>query len=165
MSKETKEQYVYFWTTKGKYGCFSQWYISSFKDRDGVKYNCCEQYMMASKAKLFNDEQAYRAIMDSKTPKKIKDIGRQVKNFDETIWKKKRAKIVLIANIYKFTQNKKLQNILVSTCGSIIAEASPYDKIYGIGMRSHKGLVKSDWKGKNILGNVLMKVRTFIVTR
>jgi ribA/ribD-fused uncharacterized protein len=157
-----KTEYVYFWSIKDKdFSCFSQWYPTEFEE-DGILFNCSEQYMMAHKALLFSDITIYDKIMKTSSPKQMKSLGRKIKNFDHKIWEKERYSIVLNGNMLKFGSNTDILDILQSTGDSIIAEASPYDKIWGIGMKKRKGLVRKDWNGLNLLGYVLMEVRTSI---
>ena len=88
------------------YGCFSQWYPAEFEE-DGVVFSCIEQYMMAKKALLFKDQDIYNRILKEDSPKKMKALGRKVKNFDPNIWAKERYSIVFCANMLKFGQDFK----------------------------------------------------------
>lgn len=60
--------------------CLSQWWKSNFTI-DTDSYCCMEQYMMAEKAKLFNDTETMKKIMKSKLPMIMQELGQQVKNF------------------------------------------------------------------------------------
>lgn len=146
-----------------KSGYLSQWYISPFIFNN-IEYNCCEQYMMSEKAKLFNDDESYKLIMNAKEPKEHKKLGRLVKNFDEIKWNKYAEQIVFDGNYAKFTQNLELKKKLIDTNDKIIIECSPYDNIWGNGLNISDTLKTNiyDWKGKNKLGNILMKVRDII---
>jgi len=156
--------YAFFWGKEGPYRCFSQWYPSEFRDDAGLVYCNCEQYMMAHKAALFGDTDTFQAIMNETDPAKIKKLGRLVKHFDEDIWKQNRYNIVFQGNYLKFTQNSNLKTILLGTNNRIIAEASPYDDIWGIGLRESvaKNKPRSEWPGMNLLGQALMLVRDMI---
>lgn len=149
------EKYVFFWN-----GTFSQWYPSKFVI-DNVEYNCCEQFMMAQKALLFNDLESHKMIMYSKSPDEQKAFGRRVKNFDKDKWETVCRKIVFDGNYAKFTQNKKMLDELMYTEDLEIVEASPYDKIWGVGLHEtdERILDKSQWQGLNWLGIALMEVR------
>lgn len=149
-------KYTFFWG-----GPFSQWYPSTFIDDNGVMYNCCEQYMMAKKAEVFNDTETYDLIMKETDPKLQKKLGREVKNFDTHTWESCCESIVYDANVYKFTQNPKLRLCLEKTKGTELVEASPYDKIWGIGLgQEHPDRFdKTKWRGKNLLGLILDDVR------
>ena len=110
--------------------CFSQWWESDFKS-DGLIYKTAEHYMMAEKAKLFNDEAIFQKIIECKSAAAAKKLGRQVKGFDVKIWEENRFKIVKEANYLKFSQNKELKDFLVQTKNRILVEASPVDKFWG----------------------------------
>ena len=116
--------------------------------------------MMAQKARLFNDEESREAIMAAAHPRDQKALGRRVKNFDAKIWNDNCEKIVLDGNIAKFSQNEKLKKLLLSTYPLTLVEASPDDKIWGIGldMKSPNLLNEYEW-GDNKLGLTLTVVR------
>lgn len=164
--KGEKLKYIFFWghqpAKDGKISksCFSQWWICSFKV-DGVEYNCAEQFMMAEKAKLFNDMEMREKILAAKHPKQAKDFGRLIRGFQEDIWLKNRFNIVMRANQAKFSQNEELKKFLMQTKNRILVEASPVDKIWGIGMAADNKNVENPlyWKGLNLLGFALMAVR------
>jgi len=146
--------FLFFWG-----GVFSQWYTHDM-EIDGVVYSCCEQYMMAEKARLFGDAEALEAILKTKDPRKQKAYGRAVKNFNADIWERICRGIVFKANLAKFS-DPNLKALLMDTGSEEIVEASPYDKIWGIGLGEDDpdALDKSKWKGLNWLGEEIMKVR------
>lgn len=146
--------FVLFWG-----GIFSQWYPHKMTI-DGVEYNCCEQYMMAEKARLFGDVDALEAIMKTNDPRKQKALGRGVKNFNPHMWDVVCRDIVFRANLAKFS-DLKLKEFLFSFGNEEIVEASPYDKIWGIGLGEDDpdALDKTKWQGTNWLGEEIMKVR------
>lgn len=145
--------------------CLSQWYPSTFIV-DGITYNCAEQYMMAEKARTFLDEETLAEILAASEPDVIKKLGRKVANFDATIWDEKCIEAVYKGNIHKFRQNPQLLKFLFSTGESTLVEASPYDKIWGIGMDESAAskLYPHVWKGENRLGFILMEVREYLRT-
>lgn len=140
--------------------CFSQWWMCTFKDEKHT-YSSAEQYMMAGKARLFEDEGMLEQILRTESPKEVKSLGRKIKNFDEQKWQDNRYEIVRQGNLLKFGQNANLKEFLLSTARKVIVEASPYDKIWGIGMKQdHAGAANpAKWKGLNLLGFALMEVR------
>ncbi|RZJ56114.1 MAG: NADAR family protein [Flavobacterium sp.] len=140
--------------------CFSQWWLSSF-EVNGITYKTAEHWMMAKKAELFNDQKVLEKIIQSKTPAEAKKLGREVKNYVDTIWLENRFEIVKEGNLLKFSQNKDLKEFLINTNERILVEASPVDPIWGIGMASdHKDVNNPEkWKGLNLLGFALMEVR------
>lgn len=164
--KKENLKFVYFWghrkgTNKVTKSCFSQWYDSDFTV-DGVLYNCAEQFMMAEKAKLFDDKETLAEILETSEQFRIKYLGRQVKNFDEEVWSKEKYKIVVKGNLAKFSQNEEIKDFLLNTGYKVIVEASPYDIIWGIGLSEQDAKETDDptkWKGENLLGFALMEVR------
>lgn len=139
---------------------FSQWYKSDFVV-DGVRYTSCEQYMMAEKARVFGDNGMWAKIMSTDSPKVIKQYGRQIKGFDSVIWDKVKLHIVRNGNYAKFTQNENLRNFILSTGDAVLVEASPYDRIWGVGISANdSGIYNTKyWRGSNLLGFSLMQVR------
>jgi ribA/ribD-fused uncharacterized protein len=153
MSKDSNKFFFFYG------GWASQWQHSEFVI-DDVKYYSCEQYMMAQKAVLFDDNKTYKLIMKEKDPRKVKKLGREVKNFKDSVWNKNRCRIVYEGNYAKFTQNNNLKEKLLKTKDKIIAEASAKDNIWGIGMYEHDPNIMDQKKwGLNLLGQVLMEVR------
>ncbi len=140
--------------------CFSQWWESSF-EVDGVSYPTAEHYMMAAKARLFGDSLSFEKILAAGHPKQAKDLGRSVSGFDESIWLEHRSEIVIAANEAKFRQNSRLSEFLLSTGSRVLVEASPVDRIWGIGLAADdtKATSPQHWRGLNLLGFALMKVR------
>ena len=159
-----KDDFIFFWGhRKGKKiakTCFSQWYEIDF-EVDGHRYNCAEQYMMAQKAWLFKDLEIFAKILVATDPKEIKALGREVENFDPKIWNQHKFEIVVKGNLGKFGCNLELKDFLLSTGDKILVEASPYDKIWGIGMKEGTPGIEDpqNWKGQNLLGFALMEVR------
>uniref|UniRef100_A0A6B2LN51 NADAR domain-containing protein n=1 Tax=Arcella intermedia TaxID=1963864 RepID=A0A6B2LN51_9EUKA len=145
----------------------SQWYLEAPFTVDGVEYNCCEQYMMAGKARLFKDEDMEILILGEYSPHSQKALGQKVRNFDQATWDANCRKIVEKGNLAKFQQNPELKEKLLATGDKILVEASPYDKIWGIGIEGHHPDARNPkkWRGKNYLGQCLMAVRTTLKTQ
>lgn len=163
-TNHTNENIIYFFGEKNDYGCFSQFFQSKFIDENGIQFECCEQFMMYYKAKLFENTKIANKILQETKPKIIKNLGRKVSNFNENIWNENKKKIVYKGNYFKFTQNEKLKEILIKTENKILVEASPYDKIWGIGIDTKQAIEGKKWEGLNLLGNILMDVRKKIIT-
>lgn len=140
--------------------CLSQWYPCQF-EVDSVKYTSAEQYMMAEKARLFGDEKIRTEILSISDPRTCKALGRKVKNFDKAVWDKKKEDIVRNGNFEKFMQNDALRNFLLSTGDKVLVEASPTDRVWGIGLGKNNpdALDPQKWRGQNLLGFILMAVR------
>lgn len=153
------EKFTFFWS-----GPFSNWYPCSFTI-DKIKFNCTEQHMMWCKAQLFNDPETAAKILASNNPKEQKGFGRQVKNFNVGKWAEICKKVVFVGNVAKYQQNDNLCKLLLATVGTTLVEASPYDKIWGIGLAANdkRAQDRSTWQGKNLLGEVLTNVRDHII--
>ena len=156
VNQHPKLDKIAFWQSTDENGWMCQWYDSPFTV-NGVKYNCAEQYMMAQKAKLFNDDEVYNLIMGTRHAATMKKYGRMIKNFDSAVWDREKCNIVFQGNLNKFTQNDNLCELLLDTKDAILYEASPYDRVWGIGSDKFE-----KWNGENLLGFILMEVRDVI---
>lgn len=160
-------KWAFFWGhTPSKDGsitksCFSQWWEGHPFELEGVRYATAEHFMMAEKARLFGDQATREEIVEAKSPAIAKKLGRKVANFDDQIWLQHRWDIVVRGNAAKFSQHDPLRTFLTQTGDRILVEASPFDRIWGIGMASnHPDAEKPEnWKGLNLLGFALMEVR------
>ena len=158
--------YLFFWGhTKPGDGsidksCLSQWYEAGF-EIDGIYYPTAEHFMMAEKARLFGDNEILEQILISRHPREAKQLGRAVKNYDEQHWHEHRFDIVTRGNIAKFTQNAELKAYLLNTGNRVLVEASPRDRIWGIGMGKSNPDAGNPvkWRGLNLLGFTLMEAR------
>jgi ribA/ribD-fused uncharacterized protein len=146
--------------------CLSQWWMSRF-EVNGVVYSCTEQYMMAEKARLFGDQEMLEAIMKAKHPKEMKAYGRAVAGYDDAKWNEASYGIVKVGNWAKFSQNEELKKYLLGTGKRILVEASPRDRIWGIGMGKSNPDAECPpkWRGKNKLGFVLTEVRDELLSQ
>jgi ribA/ribD-fused uncharacterized protein len=159
-------RYLFFWghqpAKDGKItaSCLSQWFAAAF-NIGNVLYPTAEHWMMASKARLFGDEETLQQILAATDPKTAKALGRQVKNFDGDVWTKNCRRLVTEGNVAKFSQNEALRAYLLVTEEQILVEASPYDRIWGIGLKATDDKAKhpATWEGQNLLGFALMDVR------
>lgn len=163
-------KFLYFWghTNKsneavGKF-CFSQWHDSPFAV-DGVTYKTAEHWMMAKKALLFGDSEIFEKIVLTEKPAAVKDLGRKISGFVDKIWTAERYEIVKAGNLHKFKQHPELSAYLLGTGNRILVEASPVDRIWGIGLaQDHADASNPNrWLGLNLLGFALMEVRDILV--
>lgn len=164
-----KLDYVFFWGHEQSLcgindACLSQWYESPF-ELDGRRYLTAEHFMMAEKAALFGDQEMRHKILNAQTPAGAKALGRRVRGFDEVIWCQTRFATVVRANKAKFSQNENLRRYLIGTGSRILAEASPADPIWGIGLGQEdpRSRNPNEWRGLNLLGFALMRVRARLV--
>nr|ELR5255621.1 NADAR family protein [Providencia rettgeri] len=160
-----KYKYVFFWGHQTKQNhitksCFSQWCPSPFIV-DGHRFASAEHFMMAEKARLFGDTETLNKIIHAPNPGAAKAFGREVRGFKQDVWDKNRFEIVVAANMAKFSQNEELKQFLLSTNERILVEASPVDKVWGIGLAEDSENIENPltWKGLNLLGFALMEVR------
>ena len=162
----TNDNFIFFWGHTSKIvnkACLSQWYVAPF-EIDGKRYICAEQYMMEQKALLFDNIDIAQKIMETDDPSAHKALGREITGFIEDKWNLHKYQFVLNANLAKFSQNQPLKDFILSTGSKILVEASPYDKIWGIGMSASDKNVSnpSFWQGQNLLGIALMEVREIL---
>lgn len=161
-----KFKFLFFWghtpAADGRVteSCFSQWWSCRFTV-DGVTYSCAEQFMMAEKARIFGDTAMLDAILQAKHPKEMKAFGRAVQGFDKERWDNDCYEIVMRGNVEKFRQNPELMGFLVGTKNRILVEASPRDRIWGIGMGKQNPDAENPmkWRGTNLLGFALSEAR------
>jgi ribA/ribD-fused uncharacterized protein len=164
-------EYFFFWGPKGQNtsagsSCLSQWARSPF-GHDGYIYPTAEHWMMAQKALLFGDNQSFFAILDTPDPRKAKSLGRQVKDFDQALWDNQSYNVVIEGNIRKFSAHPKMKDYLLSTGDKILVEASPFDRIWGIGLTADEAAKTPPglWPGENRLGKALTTVRDYFQRR
>jgi ribA/ribD-fused uncharacterized protein len=161
-----RPKYVFFWghtaNASGDLGkeCFSQWFPVPFQ-ADGRSFATAEHYMMFRKAMLFGDEQNAERALAAPTPGAAKALGRSVRNFDEALWTRHRSSIVFDGNLAKFGQNPALATYLLNTKDRVLVEASPVDRIWGVGLAADDEKIGNPerWRGTNLLGFSLMRVR------
>ncbi|KAH8093108.1 hypothetical protein BXZ70DRAFT_950101 [Cristinia sonorae] len=171
-----RDNYVFFWKVTEAHGYMSQWYHSPFTTRihlpgkdapstEELTFLTAEHYMMACKALLFGDTDVFNRVLAMGSTNanmiKVKALGREVQNFDDDIWKLAREEIVLNGNLAKFREagNKELREKLLGTEDKQIVEASPRDRVWGVGFGEKRALdVKEKW-GLNLLGVALMRTR------
>lgn len=141
-------------------GYLSNWFESEFTV-GGITFSSMEQYMMYEKAVLFKDQTTAEKILQTNDVAKIKALGRTVQNFDDEVWAKERERIVYHGVSEKFCQNPELSQKLEKTGEEIIAECAVKDRIWGIGlsMKDEDRLSIDKWRGQNLLGRILMRVR------
>jgi ribA/ribD-fused uncharacterized protein len=164
--KGEKIKYIFFWGHHPKkdgsidQSCFSQWWQAPFSAQ-GIEYKTAEHWIMANKARLFEDAKHFQQVLACFSPAEAKKIGRLVDNFDSQMWDKHKYEFVRQGNYHKFSQHTNLQEYLVNTGDRVLVEASPVDCIWGIGLaKTDKNIYNpAKWKGENLLGFDLMEVR------
>jgi ribA/ribD-fused uncharacterized protein len=141
-------------------GCLSQWWPAPFTV-GGVTYATAEHWMMAGKARLFGDTQAERLAVEAVHPKAAKDAGRTVRGFDQAVWERERFALVTEGSVRKFAAHPELRDFLLATGARVLVEASPVDRIWGIGLAADDERTEDPtaWRGLNLLGFALMEAR------
>lgn len=154
------DTHVYFYS-----GIYSNWHPITIEDNiSNLTFNNTEQAFMYYKAKFFEDEEIAHKISLCSDPKGVKELGRQIFGYDDIAWGAVRFGIMKWVNYMKFSQNDNFKKELLGTGDKILVEASPYDSIWGVKMQKWDDdiLIESNWKGQNLLGKVLMEVRSML---
>lgn len=159
--------FLFFWghTAKANRGavgreCLSQWYGAPFR-LEGRTFPTAEHYMMFRKATLFGDQESADKILAAPSPGAAKKLGRGVRGFVQGVWDEQRLSIVAAGNEAKFGQNPELLAFLLATGNKVLVEASPTDRVWGIGLAEDDPKAKNplEWRGLNLLGFALMIAR------
>jgi ribA/ribD-fused uncharacterized protein len=159
-------KYLYFWKhdrerdgSVGR-GCLSQWWPGTF-EADGRTFPSAEHYMMWRKAVLFGDEPMAGRILAARHPHQAKMLGGRVAGFDQAVWNEHRTPIVVAGNLAKVRGDPELRDYLLTTGSRVLVEASPLDRIWGIGLAGddERAADPYRWRGLNLLGFALMRVR------
>jgi ribA/ribD-fused uncharacterized protein len=159
-------KFLHFWghtpRKDGQLGptCLSQWWPSPFEVA-GERFATAEHYMMAAKARLFGDDEMRARILATMSPGKAKALGRKVRGFDGERWERERERIVTDASLAKFRADPSLRDYLRATGDRVLVEASPRDRIWGIGLAASDPRAGDprQWQGLNLLGFALMRAR------
>ena len=173
LEPKVTDKHIFFFGYEGDspYVCFQQWFPAPFKAPSGnvvtkdstaddmIEFPTTEHYMMYRKAVLMNDDEIAKKTLDATHPSAAKRLGREVKNFDPDVWTKNADHVVEEGNYFKFNQNEDLKEVLLESGNREIVEASPDDRIWGIGFKSDEAEGNEAKWGNNGLGKALMRVR------
>lgn len=166
-----KVKYLPFWGHRPRVdgrldaACLSQWWPSPFTVGP-VTYASAEHWMMAGKARLFGDGEAEQRAVAAGSPAAAKKVGRQVRGFDDDVWVRERFALVVEGSVHKFGQDPALRAFLLGTGERVLVEASPVDRIWGIGLARDdpRTADPAGWRGLNLLGFALMEARARLRT-
>lgn len=152
---KTIKNYVFFWD-----GWLSNFYPCKIVFNNKV-FCSSEQLFMYLKATFFKDYDIANQILKAKTPKEAKKLGRKIKDFEEEAWKEVREEKMEQTVKAKFDQNPELKSLLLSSefDGKTFVEASPYDRIWGIGFAEDFAMANLNNWGLNLLGNIITQYR------
>jgi len=138
------------------HGPLSNWWRAPY-EHGGRAFNCTEQQMMVSKAMLNGDWASVDVIMacDGAWDGTQRDFNK---------YPREQQRLVTVANLPKYAQHPLLLEVLALSKGRLLVEASPIDRIWGIGLRRDdpRALDPAQWQGKNYLGQVLTRVRRYL---
>jgi ribA/ribD-fused uncharacterized protein len=165
-------KYLFFWGHRPQpdgsvgSGCLSQWWPAAFTV-DGVRFRTAEHYMMWRKAMLFGDGAMAERVLAAGHPRNAKMLGRGVAGFDDRKWAAERFEIVVTGSLAKFGQHPDLREWLIGTGNRVLVEASPADRVWGIGLAGSDDRAADPrrWRGLNLLGFALMQAREQLRTR
>lgn len=160
-------KYLFFWghtaPASGAVGphVLSQWFPSPF-EVDGERFATAEHWMMVGKARLFGDHEVAGEILAAPSPAQAKNLGRTVRGYDDATWREHRFDIVARGSEAKFGSSPDLRGYLVGTGSRVLVEASPVDRIWGIGLTGDDPATANPetWRGLNLLGFALMEARS-----
>lgn len=153
------DTHIYFWGSE-----FSNWYPCLFMYQDQKFFNS-EQAFMWEKALFFDDFEIAEQLLAETNPKYAKALGRKVKNFNDEMWALASYPAMIAVNYAKWSSSHYLKDTLLSTYPKKLVEASPFDKIWGVGLRQDDDRIldEKQWQGMNLLGKALMNVRKEIM--
>lgn len=160
-SSSSSPPIVFFWKPRDANGFLSNWSSHPIQE-EGRTFPTMEHYFMYHKAKLMGDERSAERVLLAKTPQEAKSIGRKVENWDEVKWVKHKEEIVFRGLSLKIAQHQKIKASLEQfPRDQVFAEASPYDKIWGIGCTENdiRAQDPQKWPGENLLGKAWGRVR------
>ncbi len=150
---------LYFFRPVGPYGWLSNFSPHCIVE-NGILFKTMEHYFMYHKARAHGDELRMGLILECDTPTSAKRHGRLVKNYDDKLWSSIREDVMYTGLKLKVEQYLDVRLRLMNTGNQILAEANPFDRIWGIGLSAVKAAgTDKPWPGKNLLGKIWMRVR------
>lgn len=172
-------RYVCFWhdTSGSDNSILSSWHAGKPITINGRTYATLEQYIISEQALLFGDFDSYKIIMDEPDPQKCKKAGRSIQNYDENKWRASFKEIIFRGAYMRALCDEEFAGALLATGEDVLIEASPFDDVYGAGMKESELITpdgtlkvppqqwrayKSEKQSENILGFVLMGVRDYL---
>ena len=151
---------AYFWMPEDRpYGALSHWYPARTKDSKGNIFPTVEHYMMYHKALVFGDQAVAQEVLSADSPEEAKKAGRRVHGFDSDTWAAQRESVVFDGNYLKFAQHDNLRKLLLETGNKPLVEASPEDKVWGIGYTAEEAPQHIETWGQNLCGKIIERVR------
>lgn len=143
---------------------FTNWATHTFRF-ETYRYANVEQGFMHQKALLFGDAATAAAILKTEDPGECQKLGRQVQDFDSHVWRQHRFDIVYRLNYAKWSSTEGMRNMLVALnpqqCMVELGTPDFTNEIWGIGdcTKISDWNDVREWRGENLMGQILMKVR------
>lgn len=130
--------------------------------QDGTSYKSVEQYIQFRKAELNGNEPLAIQIHSTQDPYKVMKLGNTIPDTHE--WSKLRGTIMSTALYLKFNQHQHLSKLLISTDKKLLIFASKHDNYWGCGLniKECKTTPSHEWPGENVLGKLLMEIRSHV---
>lgn len=156
------DRYVFFWKAYIANWSITPHGLKTVIHDQEVNVPTSEHLFMAFKADFFKDYVTLNKIINCKTPKEAKDFGREVKNYNNEEWNKVRFDMMYKALSIRFDQDEKFKDQLLNRFGNRqFVEASPFDRIWGVGLDEKDPLIEDseNWQGTNLLGKCLDKLK------
>ena len=167
-----RRSFLFFWSHRPQHpdrvdsACLSQWWPAAFV-ADGHRFPTAEHYLMWRKALLFNDDATAANVLAADGPGAAKALGRAVRGFNDDTWATHRWEIAVSGSLAKFDSDDALRSFLFGTIGRVLVEASPADRIWGIGLPAKAPAAHrpESWQGLNLLGFALMEARARLLSQ
>lgn len=115
--------------------CFPQW-APSCAAVESISYLCDETFFAGEKSRLFRDDKTFQHIVHVSGPRLHQPYGRYIRNFDIAVWEREQENMVLVASCAKFAQTPAMRTNVLDTGDKLVAEASHFEFIWGIGYRA-----------------------------
>ena len=151
---------MYFWKASGTNGFLSNHFKAPHRvDRGLPVVPTAEHAFMYYKAKVFGDDSVAQAILKARHPQRAKQLGKSVSGFDQSVWDYCKEEWMEQVVKWKF-RDAGLRDLLLNTGDAQLVEASPTDAVWGAGMSGEEARNGGAWNGLNLLGSILMRVRS-----
>ena len=145
-----KVRVIEFYDKHSDYYEFTNFYQGERIEIDGMSWKTAEHYFQAQKfdAGFFSP---VNKEWDNHTARQVYELAAANKAYWRPDWQKVKLDVMRKVLAAKFGQDENLRNSLCKTGNAQLVEASPKDAFWGYG---------PDGKGKNMLGKLLMELRT-----
>lgn len=143
---------IYFYSVREAYGFFSNFSPHGIELK-GKWWPTTEHYFQAQKFVGSSHEEQIRL---AKTPKQAAEMGRDRSRPLRADWEEVKDDVMREAVLQKFLSHDDIQRALLETGDAELIEKTTYDYYWGCG---------TNGTGKNMLGQILMEVRSEIQAR